>query len=493
MSRSASLFVVFVFCFAPVRVFAQTDAGTRLVQMAECMSECMELHAMCVSTNDIQACIQDIPSCQALASSDSSIIQAFCDACGNAADGCEAPPEESPPPAVAAAGSEPDDGSSEPARGSRRGRTEGSRERPPTPPPVRTVEDLCRVAGGIWDPDYAVIQSRPPTASTEADDTESPYEGEEVRGVCWTREGERLARLLRDERTSRIDGDARITALVEEEAEDRAAADHLIESRSIERDGFIRDVNESQERELYAISIRMICLENGGGNIPLTSIRASARDGIRDIARDVGMLEGDHIRCRGGVRRSSSPGVFGFRFSLMPGLGFQPLTNEQTIESPIPFYLMGELSLTASIGGDWFIDGGVGFGYPFPDYRGRTMLEGMYHLGFMAVIENVAAVGFGGILMERYTDIIQSIHSIAGGYVEADYNLRRGGWQPYIGLRVVLGVGLRAGYDPVLDGAAFLMFGIAHLDADDGNVDTVFDDCTTPECRDTPIGRVQVP
>lgn len=479
MSRYASLFVVFLFCFAPARVYAQADAGTRLTQMAECMSECMELHAMCVSTNDIQACIQDIPSCQALASSDSAIIQAFCDACGEATDGCEAPSEEAPPVAAA-----------EPERGARRGRTEGSRERPPTPPPVRTVEDLCRVAGGIWDPDYAVIQSRPPTASTEADDTESPYDGEEVRGVCWTREGERLARLLRDERASRMEGDARITALVEDEAEAREAED----SRLHDLANRINEVNLTQRDALGILSLRMYCVEYGEGNLPLSALPESIRESVRSDARSLRMLDGDHIRCRGSAsRRSSSPGVFGFRFSLMPGLGFQPLTNEQTIESPIPFYVMGELSLTASIGGDWFIDGGVGLGYPFPDYRGRTMLEGMYHLGFMAVIENVVAVGFGGILMDRYTDVLQSIHTIGGGYVELNYNLRRGGWQPYIGARIVLGAGLRAGYEPVLDGAAFLNFGIAHLDADDGHIDTVFDDCTTPECRDTPIGRVQVP
>jgi hypothetical protein len=476
MNRFASLFVVFVVCFAPVRVLAQPDAGTRLVQMAECMSECMEQHAMCVSTNDIQACIQDIPSCQALASSDASIIQAFCDACDNAADGCEAPSEESPPEL-------------EPARGAGRGRTEASRERPPTPPPVRTVEDLCRVAGGIWDPDYAVIQSRPPTASTEVEDTESPYEGEEVRGVCWTREGERLARLLRDERASRMDGDSRLEALIEEEAESREVADTRL--RAV--DDVIIDVNAAQANAISRLSLRMICVENGGEDIRFSSLNERVRDSMRRQAEAAGMREGDHINCSPVRYRTSGAGTFGFRFSLMPGLGFQPLTNEQTIESPIPFYLMGELSLTASIGGDWFIDGGLGFGYPFPDYRGRTMLEGMYHLGFMAVIENVAALGFGGILMERYTDVLQSMHTIAGGYVEADYNLRRGGWQPYIGLRVVLGVGMRAGFDPVLDGAAFIMLGIAHLDADDGNVDTVFDDCDTPMCRDTAIGRVQVP
>lgn len=487
MNRFACLLVVFI-VIAPVRVLAQTDAGTRLAQMAECMSACMEQHAMCVSTNDIQACIQDIPSCQALASSDTSIIRAFCDACGNAADGCDAPSEE-PSPAVAASGTEPIADPPEPARGAGRGRTEASRERPPTPPPVRTVEDLCRVAGGIWDPDYAVIQSRPPTASAEVDDTDSPYEGEEVRGVCWTREGERLARLLRDERASRIDSDARITALVEEEAEARETADSRLEDL-FER---VNEVNITQRDALGILTLRMLCVEYGGGNLPLSELPENIRESVRTDARNLRMLDGDHIRCRGAPTRRTPPGVFGFRFTVMPGLGFQPLTNEQTIESPIPFYLMGELSLTASIGGDWFVDGGLGFGYPFPDYRGRTMLEGMYHLGFMAVIENVAAVGFGGILMERYTDLLQSIHTVAGGYVEANYNLRRGGWQPYIGLRVVLGVGMRAGYDPVLDGAAFLMLGIAHLDADDGNVDTVFDDCTTPNCRDTAIGRVQVP
>ncbi|MCC7522503.1 hypothetical protein IT407_01730 [Candidatus Uhrbacteria bacterium] len=355
------------------------------------------------------------------------------------------------------------------------------------------------MAGGIWDPDYAVIQSRPPTASAEVDDTESPYDGEEVRGVCWTREGERLARLLRDERTSRMDGDSRLEALVEEEAETREAADRRHEETLARMAGDLA-VNSADdyanESRIETLFFHVLCLQSGSEYIARSSIPASHFESVR----------GDpHVTDRGyecdearfGSRRrsytSSGAGTFGFRFSLMPGLGFQPLTAEQTIESPVPFYLMGEFSLTASIGGDWFVDGGLGFGYPFPDYRGRTMLEGMYHLGFMALIENTVAIGFGGTLMERYTDVFQSIHTIGGGYLEANYNLRRGGWQPYIGARIVVGVGIRAGYDAVLDGAAFINLGIAHLDADEGRIDTVFDDCDTPECRDTPIGRVQVP
>lgn len=517
--------VSFVLVFIlPVLAYAQ-DAGMpegadmpseRVTSLATCMARCTELHAMCVSTNDIQQCLHEVPECQSLAASNGTIITAFCEACGNAAAGCSAPdagvPDAGPPVgtgSVLAYESSPEDEPAEtedttpPAEThvepEHRHRTHP--DRPPLPPPVRTVEDLCRVAGGIWDPDYVVTQSIPPTASTPVTDSDAPHPGDEVRGVCWTREGEVLARRLRAESTARVEGDAA-------EARDRAAADHAIRHDMEETDrdllGAIRDRN----RDLNALLIRIVCHEHGEGNLPISTFEASRRDTIREAAVSNGYhVEGDNIRCpahradASGTATASSASAssrshdtFGFRASLMPGLGFQPLTAEANIESSIPFYIMGELSLDAWIGGDWYVDGGFAFGYPFPDYHGRAMLEGLYHLGFLALITTPViplAVGFGGTLQERYTDVFQSMHTIAGGYVEFDVNLGRGGWMPYLGVRVDLGVGLRGGYGPVLDGSAFLMLGIAHLDSNDNNVH--LPDCDTEYCRDTPIGRTQLP
>ncbi len=492
----------------PVRAKAQDTT-------AECLSECFERHMMCISTNDMLDCLGTIPSCTGLADNRRLVIQQFCEACAGAAThGCEAPdagvpdagrvgegtvlayessPEDEPaeteaPPPPATTGSPTPDSDHHGRHHDRHPDT------PPPPPPVRTAEQMCERAGGIWDPDYAVTQSIPPTASTPVTDSDAPHPGEEVHGVCWTREGEVLARRLRAESTARVEGDAHEAA---ERASDIASVRHDMD----EVDHGLIEVNDHQNDYLDALLVRMVCHEHGGGTVPLSEFTSddSRRSGIRRNAEHFGYrVEGDNIRCP--AERTASPHTassssshphdpVGFRGSLMPGLGFQPVSTAQH-DSPVPFYIMGELSLDLWVGGDWYIDGGFAFGYPFPDFHGAA-LEGLYHLGFIAIIENMVAVSFGGALQERYTDVFQSMHSIAGGYIEADYNLRRGGWQPYIGLRVVLGVGLRSAFDPVLDGSLFLMLGIAHLDSEDNNVH--LPDCDTEYCRDTPIGRMQVP
>lgn len=228
--------------------------------------------------------------------------------------------------------------------------------------------------------------------------------------------------------------------------------------------------------------------------------------------------------------RSAPAGNVGVRLEPLFLIGFSQLSVEQG--SHVPLAVGGELDLMISLGNDWFLEAGLGIGYAFRDEALPDAMQGVYHAGAVAVIERVFGFGFGAILTERYGDIpnqaFTSDHTVIGGYLEGFGVIDLGsGWAFTPGARVFGGAGLRfdENSDAVSpDGGLMLMLGFSYFGGTGGasaseSAPVVSDDredgdrayqeilrdtrvahrtrsplvCDTPNCRDTAIGRVQVP
>ncbi len=432
MRYGTFLFILFCQFIVVSGAWAQEDAGTdsglleSLDPLAACMDACARRYELCVTDATIPQCIANVEECHGLEPRTTEIMAAFCDACGRAAVGCEAPAA----PVVAAATADAD-----PEPRTRRPTAE-EREREAQ----ARARGICARQRGIWDAESVILMP----------------DGTLRLGICRTPEGAELARMIRDEHDARAEADEELDRRITSERDERIEAIRLLDERTRERYFLQEDLVSQMLASLERQSARLRCLELGAERVTYTSSAPTFHpeiapghegrwvyEGMRRVDYECpGADARSGIEPVGSSSRTSSdsspmptrrpdehPTLFGdgwrprLRLSLLGWVGFTPL-------HPTLAQMRGGLASTpAGIGFEatvllplyrgFYMEGGVGVTYDGPDFSPyATPARIWYHGGLSYYVIQELSIGFGYLGSDRFRPTMQSAHSFHGAYLE---------------------------------------------------------------------------